>query len=103
MAEQIWTVLFTGQAKKQKDQLPENIRDNLAALKLDLEWKGPEQWDWFHYGKLSRKKNQNFHHCHLNKGQPRYVAVWKVVDMEIRIMEIRYVGTHENANYRRIG
>ena len=36
------------------------------------------------------------------KGHPRYVAVWKVADYEIRLMEIRYVGSHENADYQRI-
>jgi hypothetical protein len=35
-------------------------------------------------------------------GQPAYVVIWKVTDLKVRIMEIRYVGTHENADYRRI-
>ena len=45
---------------------------------------------------------KGYYHCHLNKGHPRYVAVWKVTDYEIRLMEIRYVGSHENADYQRI-
>jgi mRNA-degrading endonuclease RelE of RelBE toxin-antitoxin system len=98
-----WAVDFTGSARKQKEKLPKEIYLRALALKADLEWKGPERTDWPHYGKLTGKgKNQDYRHCHLNKGHPTYVAVWKVVDMEVQIMEIRYVGTHENADYRRI-
>ena len=42
-------------------------------------------------------------HCHLNKGKNRYVAVWRVQDFTITIMEMHYVGTHEGANYKRLG
>jgi hypothetical protein len=99
-----WSVEFTGQAKKQKDKLPAEIKDGLAALYLDLTWNGPAQPKWPHYGKLAgKKKGQDIRHCHLNSGRPTYVAVWKITDLEARIMEIRYVGTHENADYRRIG
>ena len=98
-----WTVTVSGQANKQKDKLPKNIRDNLFALIYELSWEGPEQAEWTNYGKIAgRKKGEDYRHCHLNKGKPRYVAVWKVLDNELQIMEIRYVGTHENANYRRI-
>jgi hypothetical protein len=45
---------------------------------------------------------KDIYHCHLNSGKPRYVAIWKVVDKHKRYMEIRYVGTHENADYRLI-
>jgi hypothetical protein len=38
-------------------------------------------------------------HCHLNKGRPTYVVVWKVLDKDQKIMEVLYVGTHENAPY----
>jgi mRNA-degrading endonuclease HigB of HigAB toxin-antitoxin module len=41
----------------------------------------------------------DFQDCHLKKGQPTYVAVWQVIDKEIRIVEIKYVGTHEKAPY----
>jgi mRNA-degrading endonuclease HigB of HigAB toxin-antitoxin module len=72
----------------------------LAVLTAELEWEGPEQLEWRNYGKLGGKgKNQDFRHCHLNNGKPRYV-VWKVVDFEVQIMEIKYVGTHKNADYR---
>ena len=98
-----WSVKYTGQAKKQKDKLPDEIKENLVALYLDLAWKGPAQPQWPHYGKLAgKKKSQDMRHCHLNTGRPTYVAIWKVTDLGVQIMEIRYVGTHENANYRRI-
>jgi hypothetical protein len=85
------------------EKIPENIRANLFALVYELGWEGPEQTEWTNYGKITgRKKGEDYRHCHLNKGKPRYVAVWKVLDAELQLMEIKYVGTHENANYRRI-
>lgn len=69
----------------------------LLALELDLKTKGPEQPSWRNYGLIVGAKD--VHHCHLNNGRPRYVVVWKVLDREIRIMEIRYVGPHGSVNY----
>ena len=35
------------------------------------------------------------YHCHLKRGDPTYVAVWKVAESEIKvIVEIKYAGTH---------
>ena len=96
-----WAVEYTGKAKKQKDKLPQNMTAALLILQKELEWEGPEQPEWHHYGKIAGKKD--VHHRHLNKGKPRYVVVWKVTDRTVQLMEIRYVGTHENADYRRIG
>jgi hypothetical protein len=99
----IWTVNFSGKADKQKAKLPGHIQDSLQALRKTLELEGPEAKKWPHYGKISgTKKNEDYRHCHLNKGKPVYVAIWKVIALEVRIMEVRYVGTHENADYRRI-
>lgn len=98
--EKLWTVAFTGKAKKQKDKLPQMVSDILFALRQELEKEGPERVNWPNYGKIKGKTD--VYHCHLNKGKPRYVAVWKVVDNVVKLMEIRYVGTHENADYRRI-
>jgi hypothetical protein len=39
------------------------------------------------------------HHCHLRRGNPTYVAVWEVTNKQIKLVEVRYVGTHENAPY----
>ena len=93
-----WTVGITGKARKQRDKLPEEIADALLALWTELRLEGPVQPEWPHYGKLKGRKAEE-HHCHLNKGRPTYVAVWKVLDKQIRLMEIQYVGTHENAPY----
>ena len=92
-----WTVGMTGKAQKQKAKLPEHIADALLALSTELKLEGPVQPEWPHYGKLKGRKEE--YHCHLNKGKPTYVAVWKVLDKQIRLMEINYVGTHENAPY----
>ena len=96
----LWLVKFTGKARKQKQKLPKAISSVLDLLWGELEREGPERRNWPNYGLIVGKKD--IHHCHLNKGRPRYVAVWKVADKNVRVMEIRYVGTHENADYRRI-
>jgi hypothetical protein len=69
------------------------------VLKGELELEGPAQPEWHHYGKLMGKKRE-YHHCHLNKGKPRYVAVWVVENHEKMILEICFVGTHEKVNYK---
>lgn len=96
----MWEIKAASKIKKQIDKLPKSIRAAFYLLQADLETHGPEAKRWTNYGKMSNKKD--VYHCHLNKGKPRYVAVWKVTDMEIRIMEVKYVGTHENADYKRI-
>lgn len=94
-----WKVDFSKKAAKQAKSLPPVIHANFAILKAELETEGPVQAEWFHYGKLTGKKGE-FYHCHLNKGKPRYVAVWKVVKDSVLIIEVRYVGTHEGVDYR---
>jgi hypothetical protein len=92
-----WKVSFSGKAEKQVKKLPAEIRDRAYALKLDLAYKGPEQTSWRNYGLIVGGKD--VHHCHLNSGRPRYVAVWKVLDREVQIIEIRYAGPHGSVNY----
>jgi hypothetical protein len=94
-----WQVEYASKAKKQKDKLPDDIRDALYMLKHELEQEGPEQTEWQNYSKIVNAND--VHHCHLNKRHPRYVAVWKVVDWEDKYMEIRYVGPHGSVNYSR--
>ena len=95
----LWDVDFTRKAKKQADGLPSAVFETLALQKGELELEGPVQPEWHHYGKLVGKKGE-YHHCHLNKGKPRYVAVWEVISNTVRVIEICYTGTHENVNYR---
>jgi hypothetical protein len=64
---------------------------------------GPERRNWPHYGKIKGKGNGVIMpHCHLNKGRPTYVAMWIVLDYVTQILEVRYVGTHEKADYGRL-
>lgn len=51
------------------------------------------------YSKLRGTGRKEIHHCHLNRGRPTYVAVWEVLDKAVRLVEVSYVGTHENAPY----
>jgi len=95
-----WTVHITGKAKRQYERLARKFRGAVNALRSDIMANGPVAHHWPHYGKL--KGRPGWHHCHLNKGKPRYVAVWKVTDKTIQLVEIRYVGTHEKADYRKI-
>ena len=93
----LWKVSFSAKAEKQAGKLPAEMRARLYALKLDIEHKGPEQKSWRNYGLIVGAKD--VHHCHLNSGRPRYVAVWKVLDREIYVIEIQYAGPHGSVNY----
>lgn len=94
-----WQVDFTRKAQKQIERLPDLLRATVYVLKAELEQEGPVQPEWFHYGKLVGKKRE-YHHCHLNKGHPSYVAVWVVEDRKAQVIEICYADTHEKVNYR---
>lgn len=86
---------MTKKAKKQADKLPRRVTDALIQLMLDIRATGPVRGDWPNYGKLSDTE----HHCHLKRGQPTYVAVWREDREHIRLVEVTYVGTHEKAPY----
>lgn len=90
-----WTVEFTGKAKKQADKLPGRVREVLFQLVLEIEETGPTRGDWPNYSKLSDDR----HHCHLKKGKPCYVAIWRENKGKIRFIEVIYAGTHEKAPY----
>ncbi len=77
---------------KKIKKLPSSIQSNLEALIDDIEVNGPVRGDWQNYSKLS----DGSHHCHLSYS---YVAVWCVVDKKIKIVEITYVGSREDAPY----
>ena len=72
----------------------------LAALVKELIVEGPVQPEWKNYGKLAAK-NGEYHHCHLNAGRPTYVVVWQVIDRLVRVIEVRYAGTHGDIDYGR--
>ncbi len=95
-----WTVIFSAKAAKQAGKLSRDIIAVLKFLIKDIQISGPLVARWPNFGKLAGKND--CYHCHLKKGRPTYIAVWRVVDKVIKIVEIRYVGTHEGADYRRI-
>jgi hypothetical protein len=90
-----WTVTISKNAKKGILLMPQRVRKTLAFLIKEIELTGPVKGNWPNYSKLGKTR----HHCHLKKGNPTYVAVWKVIDKEIRLVEIQYAGTHEKAPY----
>ena len=75
-------------------RLPKRVIDTLYALLKMIEILGPIRGDWPNYSKLSK----GIHHCHLKKGKPTYVAIWK--ECADGSVEVLYVGTHEKANYK---
>ena len=90
-----WTVLLHRRVEKVLPTLPRLVQDLLRVLLLDMEAQGPVRGNWPHYSKLSAAQ----HHCHLKKGRPTYVAMWEERDRRQRLLEVIYVGTHENAPY----
>lgn len=98
--ESLWKVEFSSKAEKQKGTLPERIDDILSMLVMEIKTEGPVQPEWLNYSKLAGTKD--VHHCHLNAGKPRYVAVWKVINRTVRIVEFKFVGTHGKVRYNKI-
>jgi len=90
-----WTVKFTSKAAKQYKKLPKAIRDNIDTLTMEIRIGGPVRGNWTNYSKLSDTE----HHCHVKKGQPTYVVVWREDKGQIRFVEVIYAGTHEKAPY----
>lgn len=93
----MWTVNLTRKAAKQLEKLPKQIQSYFDRLAKELEVEGPMQPNWTNFGKLKGQANQ--FHCHIKSGRPTYIVCWEVVDKEIRLMEVYYVGTHENSPY----
>jgi mRNA-degrading endonuclease RelE of RelBE toxin-antitoxin system len=87
-----WKVGFSSKAAKQARKLAKRERILLTRLVTDLSVRGAVQPEWPNYSKLE----DNAYHCHLNY---RWVACWKVEDNRLRIIEIYYVGSRENAPY----
>jgi mRNA-degrading endonuclease RelE of RelBE toxin-antitoxin system len=90
-----WTVTAKRTVEKQVEKLPPKVKKLLARLLAEISSYGPVRGNWNNYSSLG----SNIHHCHLKKGHPTYVAVWEVINKEIRLIEVSYVGTHEKAPY----
>jgi mRNA-degrading endonuclease RelE of RelBE toxin-antitoxin system len=91
----MWTVNLSSKARKNRLKLPATIEAAFKVLLAELELNGPTRQNWASYSKLG----ENTHHCHIKNGRPTYVAVWRVEKGQIKIIEVTYVGTHENAPY----
>ena len=90
----MWIVTVNRSVDKQFPKLPGRVQKQLLALIREIRSDGPVRGDWPNYSKLSTNK----HHCHLKKGQPTYVAVWREDKATITV-EVIYAGTHEKAPY----
>lgn len=93
-----WSVEITRKVAKQLKKLPVAAQERFDLLAKELEAAGPHAARWSHFGKL-RVAGKEAYHCHIKSGRPTYVACWEVVNKQIRIIEVYYVGTHENAPY----
>lgn len=90
-----WTVTFSNKAAKQYMKLPQTVRDSIDALASEIRMVGPVRGNWPNYSKLADGE----HHCHVKKGKPTYVVVWREDKDQIRLVEVIYAGTHEKAPY----
>jgi mRNA-degrading endonuclease RelE of RelBE toxin-antitoxin system len=95
-----WTVKISKKIQKQIEKLPPSPRKRLNFLVAEIKKYGPVRDGWPNYRKIRGKKD--CYHCYFKKGNPAYVAVWKVTENEIKIVEIRYAGTHERVDYSRV-
>jgi mRNA-degrading endonuclease RelE of RelBE toxin-antitoxin system len=90
-----WTVTVHRKVARSVPTLPRRVQETLELLLRELELNGPVRGNWPHYSKLPHQR----HHCHLTKGRPTYVALWEEGNTRLRLLEVIYVGTHENAPY----
>ncbi len=96
-----WTVSIASKVAKQINTLSNTLKEIFDALVKDLQQNGPQLPGWPHFQKNKGTGKIDCYHCHLQRGKPTYVAIWRVLDKRARQLEICYVGTHEKADYRR--
>jgi hypothetical protein len=96
-----WNVGFSTKASKQTRKMPRKVLDNLTLLIKDIEETGPIQKEWPHFSALEKGKQipSDAYHCHIKSGRPTFVVCWQIRDKKNQIIEIFYVGTHENSPY----
>jgi mRNA-degrading endonuclease RelE of RelBE toxin-antitoxin system len=95
----MWDVRIHSKVGKSLPDLPQTVREIFEQLLKELRAKGPVAKDWPRYGKIKGRKNPDIHHCHLKRGHPTYVSMWREVKAEEQTIEVTYVGTHEKAPY----
>ena len=93
-----WGVLLTANVRKRLKRLPRSIDEAFQLLLAELKLSGPVQANWPNFGKL----REDCYHCHLQRGRPTYVAVWRVLSKKEKVIEVTYVGSHEKAHYGRL-
>jgi hypothetical protein len=93
-----WTVGISGRVAKRIRQLPDIVQEITRQLVREIARDGPARVGWPHYGKIAGKPG--CHHCHVRRGRPTYVAIWK--ETGENLVEVTYVGTHEGADYGRL-
>lgn len=89
---------MTGRVVKRLRQLPEPVQAIVRQLLHEIAVAGPVRTGWPHYGRIVGRVG--CHHCHIRRGRPTYVAVWKETARDH--VEVTYVGTHEGADYGRL-
>lgn len=87
-----WSVSFSSKAAKQMRKLARREQETMALLLRDLSARGPVLHNWPNYSKLGGAR----YHCHLSY---KWVACWELKDKELRLIEIYYTGSRENAPY----
>lgn len=117
MTEKRWQVTLSTKiekavgGKQKKKELPHYVVAALKTLIIDIECFGPALGlkckNWAHFGPLG----DGVYHCHLLKSKvernlslkkqkgPCYVACWRIENKKVKIVEVYYVGSHENAPY----
>ena len=91
----LWLVYINKNAIKRIQKLPKSVQNGIITLIKEIEAEGPVRGNWPNYGRLP----DNRHHCHVKKGHPTYVVIWKEIKSGIQIVEVIYAGTHEKAPY----
>lgn len=87
-----WRVSVSKKAAKSARKVPKKVQILFQTLLIDLVMDGPIQHEWPNYSRLSN----GIYHCHLNYN---YVVVWVEENRELKIIEVTYVGSRENAPY----
>ncbi len=96
----MWNVNLINRARKNCRKMPKGAQEVFQLLLAELKIAGSIRNQWPKFGKIKGAKD--CYHCHLIRGKPTYVSVWRVIDKIEKIIEVTYVGTHEKAEYDRL-
>ncbi len=93
----MWQVRHTNKVEKKLRMLPKEVISRYLVFVFELKLEGPYRSNWPNYSPI---KGQKHHfHCHIKKGHPTYVVCWEIIDKQIQVTEVYYVGPHENTPY----